>query len=97
MEKKLQGSNMGSNRFRIDMPQYIEWYLAGKLKLDELVSGTMPLEKINDGFATLKRRRGRPPAHHVRLTGLPLGRSDVVVAAEPLQREPAPDRAGGTR
>src|SRR3954447_15814237 len=54
LEKKLQGSNMGSNRFRVDMPQYIEWYLAGKLKLDELVSATMPLEKINDGFATLR-------------------------------------------
>jgi S-(hydroxymethyl)glutathione dehydrogenase/alcohol dehydrogenase len=54
MEKRLQGSNMGSNRFRIDMPQYVEWYLAGRLKLDELVSGVMPLEKINDGFAALK-------------------------------------------
>jgi len=54
MEKRLQGSNMGSNHFRTDMPQYIEWYLAGKLKLDELVSATMPLEKINDGFETLK-------------------------------------------
>ena len=54
MEKKLQGSSMGSNRFRLDMPQYIEWYLDGKLKLDELVSGTMPLERINEGFATLK-------------------------------------------
>jgi S-(hydroxymethyl)glutathione dehydrogenase / alcohol dehydrogenase len=54
LEKRLQGSNMGSNRFRIDMPQYVEWYLAGKLKLDELVSAVMPLEKINDGFAALK-------------------------------------------
>jgi S-(hydroxymethyl)glutathione dehydrogenase/alcohol dehydrogenase len=54
LEKRLQGSNMGSNRFRIDMPQYIEWYLAGKLKLDELVSDVMPIEKINDGFAALK-------------------------------------------
>jgi S-(hydroxymethyl)glutathione dehydrogenase / alcohol dehydrogenase len=54
MEKRLQGSNMGSNRFRFDMPQYIEWYLAGKLKLDELVSAVMPLEKINDGFAALR-------------------------------------------
>jgi S-(hydroxymethyl)glutathione dehydrogenase/alcohol dehydrogenase len=53
MEKRIQGSNMGSNRFRIDMPQYVEWYLAGKLKLDELVSAVMPLEKINDGFAAL--------------------------------------------
>jgi S-(hydroxymethyl)glutathione dehydrogenase/alcohol dehydrogenase len=51
--KRLQGSNMGSNRFRVDMPQYVDWYLAGRLKLDELVSATMPLEKINDGFATL--------------------------------------------
>ena len=50
MEKRLQGSNMGSNRFRVDMPQYIEWYLAGKLKLDELVSATMPLDEINDGL-----------------------------------------------
>jgi S-(hydroxymethyl)glutathione dehydrogenase/alcohol dehydrogenase len=54
MEKRIQGSNMGSNRFRFDMPQYIEWYLAGKLKLDELVSAVMPLEKINDGFAALR-------------------------------------------
>ena len=54
MEKRLQGSSMGSNKFRLDMPQYIEWYLAGKLKLDELVSGTMPLEAINDGFAAMK-------------------------------------------
>lgn len=54
MEKRLMGSNMGSNRFRIDMPQYVEWYLAGKLKLDELVSATMPIDKINDGFATLR-------------------------------------------
>lgn len=54
MEKRLQGSNMGSNKFRLDMPQYIEWYLAGKLKLDELVSATMPLERINEGFAALK-------------------------------------------
>jgi S-(hydroxymethyl)glutathione dehydrogenase/alcohol dehydrogenase len=55
MEKRLQGSNMGSNRFRIDMPQYVDWYLAGKLKLDELVSATMTLDRINDGFAALQR------------------------------------------
>lgn len=54
MEKRLQGSSMGSNRFRLDMPQYVEWYLAGKLKLDELVSRTMPLAHINDGFAAMK-------------------------------------------
>jgi S-(hydroxymethyl)glutathione dehydrogenase/alcohol dehydrogenase len=55
LEKKLQGSNMGSNRFRVDMPQYVEWYLAGKLKLDELVSAVIPLEQINEGFAALRQ------------------------------------------
>jgi S-(hydroxymethyl)glutathione dehydrogenase/alcohol dehydrogenase len=54
MEKRLQGSSMGSNKFRLDMPQYIEWYLDGKLKLDELVSGTMTLDRINEGFAAMK-------------------------------------------
>jgi len=55
MEKRLQGSNMGSNRFRIDMPKYVDWYLDGKLKLDELVSATMPLDDINAGFDALQR------------------------------------------
>jgi S-(hydroxymethyl)glutathione dehydrogenase/alcohol dehydrogenase len=54
LEKRIQGSNMGSNRFRIDMPQYVDWYLAGKLKLDELVSAVIPLEQINDGFGRLR-------------------------------------------
>lgn len=53
MEKRIQGSNMGSNRFRLDMPQYVEWYLAGKLKLDELVSDTLPFSEINAGFDAL--------------------------------------------
>ncbi len=51
--KRLQGSNMGSNRFRIDIPRYVDWYLAGRLELDALVSATMSLEQINDGFAAL--------------------------------------------
>jgi S-(hydroxymethyl)glutathione dehydrogenase / alcohol dehydrogenase len=54
LEKRIQGSNMGSNRFRVDMPQYIEWYLAGRLKLDELVSAVIPLDDINAGFAALR-------------------------------------------
>src|SRR5690606_23151681 len=29
-EKKIQGSAMGSNRFRVDMPRYVDFYLAGK-------------------------------------------------------------------
>lgn len=51
---RIPDAHFVENRFRIDMPQYIEWYLAGRLKLDELVSAVIPLERINDGFAALR-------------------------------------------
>ena len=52
-EKTLQGSNMGSNRFRTDMPRLIEFYLDGKLHLDELISKRVGLENINEAFADM--------------------------------------------
>jgi len=54
-EKKIQGSMMGSNQFRTDMPNMVRMYLDGRLKLDEMVSARMPLEAINEGYAALKR------------------------------------------
>ena len=54
-ERKIQGSVMGSNRFRIDMPMYANLYLQGRLKLDELVSRTLRLDEINDGFEALRK------------------------------------------
>ncbi len=53
-EKKLQGSSMGSNRFRRDMPRYIDFYLQGRLKLDEMVSRTGKLEDVNEAFRAMK-------------------------------------------
>jgi len=54
MEKKIQGSNMGSNRFRIDMPRYVDMYLQGKLNLDDMISARLPLEEINSAFEQMK-------------------------------------------
>ncbi len=54
-ERKIQGSIMGSTRFRIDMPMYANLYLQGRLKLDELVSRTLTLDQINDGFEALRK------------------------------------------
>ncbi len=54
-EKKLQGSNMGSNHFRVDMPRFVEFYLDGKLKLDEMISRRIRLEAINEAFEEMKR------------------------------------------
>jgi len=53
-EKKIQGSNMGSNRFRVDMPRYVDLYLDGRLKLDELVSARITLDQVNQGFDAMK-------------------------------------------
>jgi len=53
-EKKMQGSNMGSNRFRVDMPRFVEFYLQGKLHLDELISRRIQLEDVNDGLQALE-------------------------------------------
>ena len=53
-EKKIQGSNMGSNRFRVDMPRFVDFYLADRLHLDDMISGHMSLSDINDGFAALE-------------------------------------------
>ncbi len=54
-EKRVQGSFMGSNRFRIDIPRYVDAYMAGRLKLDELISARIELDEINEGYARLKR------------------------------------------
>jgi S-(hydroxymethyl)glutathione dehydrogenase/alcohol dehydrogenase len=54
MERKLQGSNMGSNRFRVDMPRFVEFYLQGKLHLDEMISRRIRLEDVNDALAALE-------------------------------------------
>jgi S-(hydroxymethyl)glutathione dehydrogenase/alcohol dehydrogenase len=53
-EKKIQGSTMGSNRFRIDMPRYIDFYLQGRLKLDEMITRRGKLEDVNEAFRAMK-------------------------------------------
>ena len=56
-EKKLQGSLMGSNRFRTDFPRYAQFYLQGRLKLDELISDRIKLSDVNQGIENLKTNR----------------------------------------
>ena len=53
-EKKLLGCAMGSNRFRVDMPRYVDFYLAGRLKLDDLLEDHIKLEQVNEAFNASK-------------------------------------------
>jgi len=54
-ERRIQGSVMGSNRFRTDMPRLIQFYQQGRLHLDRMISGHIKLEQINEGFAAMKK------------------------------------------
>jgi S-(hydroxymethyl)glutathione dehydrogenase/alcohol dehydrogenase len=53
-DRKIQGTSMGGNRFRVDMPRLLSLWKQGRLKLDHLITGTLKLDEINDGFAKLK-------------------------------------------
>ena len=53
-EKKIQGCTMGSNRFPVDMPRYIDFYLQGTLKLDEMITRRGRLEDVNEAFRAMK-------------------------------------------
>ncbi len=56
-ERRIQGSSMGSNRFRTDMPRLIDLYLQGRLHLDDWISDKIKLSEINEGFTAMKEGR----------------------------------------
>jgi len=55
VEQRLLGSKMGSTRLSTDIPWYISLYQQDRLKLDELISGRYPLEKINEAIADVSQ------------------------------------------
>ena len=54
-EKRIQGSLMGSNHFRVDIPRLIDFHLQGRLQLERLISSRLRLDQVNEGFAALQR------------------------------------------
>lgn len=45
-----QGSAFGGARGRTDVPKIVDWYMEGKINIDDLITHVMPLEKINTAF-----------------------------------------------
>lgn len=56
-ERRLQGSVMGSNEFRLDVPRYVRMYLDGILNLDDMVTERIGLDQINEGFDLMRAGR----------------------------------------
>jgi S-(hydroxymethyl)glutathione dehydrogenase / alcohol dehydrogenase len=54
-DKTLRGSLYGSCNFAVDVPRLLDLYVAGKLKLDEMISREYPIEQINEAFDALER------------------------------------------
>jgi S-(hydroxymethyl)glutathione dehydrogenase / alcohol dehydrogenase len=50
-----KGSAFGGARGRTDVPKIVDWYMDGKINIDDLITHTMPLEKINDAFDLMHR------------------------------------------
>ena len=52
--RKWEGSAFGGARGRTDVPKIVDWYMEGKIDIDSLITHTLPLDKINDGFQLMK-------------------------------------------
>jgi S-(hydroxymethyl)glutathione dehydrogenase/alcohol dehydrogenase len=54
-EKNLIGGFMGAADIQIDIPRLVMLYRAGRLKLDELITGRYPLDRINEAIETTEK------------------------------------------
>ncbi len=50
-----QGSAFGGARGRTDVPKIVDWYMEGKINIDDLVTHVMPIDKINDAFELMHK------------------------------------------
>jgi S-(hydroxymethyl)glutathione dehydrogenase / alcohol dehydrogenase len=50
-----RGTAFGGARGRTDVPKIVDWYMDHKINIDDLITHTMPLERINDAFDLMTR------------------------------------------
>lgn len=56
--RQLTGTAFGNCKGRTQLPWLVDWYLDGRLKIDELVTRDIPLEQINEALGWMKEDRG---------------------------------------
>jgi S-(hydroxymethyl)glutathione dehydrogenase/alcohol dehydrogenase len=52
--RTLTGSVFGGVRGRTELPKYVDWYMTGKLIVDEMITHSMPLAQINTAFDLMR-------------------------------------------
>jgi S-(hydroxymethyl)glutathione dehydrogenase/alcohol dehydrogenase len=50
-----KGTAFGGARSRTDVPKVVDWYMEGRINIDDLITHTLPLERINEGFDLMHR------------------------------------------
>ncbi len=50
-----KGTAFGGARGRTDVPKIVDWYMDGRIAVDDLITHQLPLERINDGFELMHR------------------------------------------
>lgn len=53
--REWKGSAFGGARGRTDVPKIVDWYMEGKLNVDDLITHEMPLEQVNEAFNLMHR------------------------------------------
>jgi len=53
--RQWKGSAFGGARGRTDVPKIVDWYMDGKIAIDELITHRLKLDDINEGFELMKR------------------------------------------
>jgi S-(hydroxymethyl)glutathione dehydrogenase / alcohol dehydrogenase len=53
--REWKGSAFGGARGRTDVPKIVDWYMEGKLNIDDLITHTLKLDQINEGFDLMKK------------------------------------------
>jgi len=53
--RNWRGTAFGGARGRTDVPKIVDWYMDGKINIDDLITHVMPFEKINEGFELMRR------------------------------------------
>jgi S-(hydroxymethyl)glutathione dehydrogenase/alcohol dehydrogenase len=46
-----KGTAFGGARGRTDVPKIVDWYMEGKINIDDLITHVVPLQRINEAFA----------------------------------------------
>ncbi len=53
--RNWKGTAFGGARGRTDVPKIVDWYMDGKINIDDLITHVLPFEQINEGFELMRR------------------------------------------